>query len=105
MDLKLIPLVHAGWLRYLMGVDDKGETFEPSPDPMLEKAQAFVKDIKLGETDSAKVKAAVLPLLKDATIFGVDLEEVGLSDRVIDYFCELIAGPGAVRATLEKYVK
>lgn len=103
-DLKLIPLVHAGWLRYLMGIDDNGNSFDPSPDPLLEKAQAFVKDIKLGETDEAKIKAQVLPLLKDATIFGVDLEKVGLADRVVDYFVELIAGTGAVRKTLEKYV-
>ena len=65
--------------------------------------QSFVKDIKLGESDKDKVKAAVLPLLKDATIFGVDLEKIGLSDRVIDYFMELIAGTGAVRKTLQKY--
>jgi fructuronate reductase len=104
-DLKLIPLVHAGWLRYLMGVDDKGKSFEPSPDPLLEKAQSFVKDIKLGDTDKEAVKAAVLPLLKDATIFGVDLEEAGLSEKVVGYFMELIAGEGAVRKTLEKYVK
>ncbi len=104
MDLKCIPLVHAGWLRYLMGVDDNGKAFEPSPDPLLEKAQSFVKDIKLGDTDEAAVKAAVLPLLKDATIFGVDLEKAGLADRVIGYFMELIAGEGAVRKTLEKYV-
>ncbi len=103
-DLKLIPLVHAGWLRYLMGLDDNGNSFEPSPDPLLEKAQAFVKDIKLGETDEAKVKDKVLPLLKDATIFGVDLEKVGLADRIVSYFVELIAGTGAVRKTLEKYV-
>ena len=103
-DLKFIPMVHAGWLRYLMGVDDNGHTFEPSPDPLLEKAQSFVRDIKLGETDEAKVKAAVLPLLKDATIFGVDLEEVGLSDRVVGYYMELLAGTGAIRKTLEKYL-
>ena len=86
-----------------MGINDKGESFEPSPDPLLEKAQSFVKDIKLGETDEAKVKAAVLPLLKDATIFGVDLEQAGLLDTVIGYYMELIAGTGAVRATLNKY--
>ena len=102
-DLKLIPLVHAGWLRYLMGVDDTGKEFELSPDPMLEKACAFVSGIKLGESDADKVKAAVLPLLKDKAIFGVDLEEVGLSDRVIDYFMELVAGEGAIRKTLQKY--
>ena len=70
---------------------------------MLEKACGFVKNIKLGERDESKVKAAVLPLLKDKTIFGVDLEEVGLSDRVISYFMELIEGEGAIRKTLRKY--
>jgi fructuronate reductase len=104
-DLKFIPMVHAGWLRYLMAVDDAGNAFEPSPDPLLEKAMAFVKDIKLGEKDEAKVKAAVLPLLKDATIFGTDLEQVGLSDRIVALFMELIAEPGAVRKTVDKYCK
>ncbi|RKM61911.1 mannitol dehydrogenase family protein [Butyrivibrio sp. CB08] len=102
-NLKYIPLVHAGWLRYLMGIDDKGQSFEPSPDPLLDKAKSFVSGISLGETDSAKVKEAVLPLLKDASIFGVDLEAVGLSELVISYFMELIAGEGAIRKTLQKY--
>ena len=104
-DLKYIPMVHAGWLRYLMAVDDAGNSFEPSPDPILEKAMAFVKDIKLGEKDEAKVKAAVLPLLKDATIFGTDLEQVGLSDRIVSLFMELIEEPGSIRKTLDKYCK
>lgn len=102
-DLKLIPLVHAGWLRYLMGLDDKGNKFEPSPDPMLEKAQGFVKDIKLGESDADKVKELVMPLLKDASIFGTDLETAGLTDKILGYFMELIAGIDAVRNTLHKY--
>ena len=101
-SLKFIPLVHAGWLRYLMAVDDKGKAFEPSPDPLLAKAQTHVAEIKLGETDKEKVKNAVLPLLKDASIFGIDLEKVGLSDLVVDYFMRLITGEGAVRKTLEE---
>ncbi|MCR5670315.1 MAG: mannitol dehydrogenase family protein [Butyrivibrio sp.] len=103
-DLKLIPLVFAGWLRYLMAVDDKGNAFECSPDPLLEKASSYVKDIALGEKDASKVKKAVLPLLKDATIFGVDLEAAGLMDLVLSYYMELIAAPGAVRETLHKHV-
>ncbi|MBR4358764.1 MAG: mannitol dehydrogenase family protein [Butyrivibrio sp.] len=104
-DLKCIPLVHAGWLRYLMGVDDNGNNFEPSPDPLLEKAQAYVKDIELGGNyDKETLKSKVLPLLKDATIFGTDLEAAGLSDIIIGYFEELIAGTGAVRETLKKHV-
>ena len=44
------------------------------------------------------------PILSDAAIFGVDLYECGLAEKVIGYFKELIAGPGAVRATLKKYI-
>ncbi|MCR5156443.1 MAG: mannitol dehydrogenase family protein [Butyrivibrio sp.] len=104
-DLKFIPLVYAGWLRYLMGIDDEGEAFEPSPDPLLVKAQSYVKDIRLGDTDEDALKAAVLPLLKDDTVFGLDLEKAGLSDLVISYFAQLNAGKGAVRATLDRYCK
>ena len=100
-NLKLIPLVHAGWLRYLMAVDDSGNAFEPSPDPLLETAQAYVADFKLGEKpDCSKLEG----LLRNATIFGVDLIEAGLADKVCTYFTELTAGPGAVRTTLHKYV-
>ncbi len=103
-DLSMIPLVQAGWLRYLMAVKDDGESFEPSPDPLLEDAQKYVADFKLGEVPSREeIGGKLLPLLKNAQIFGVDLEEAGLADKVISYFAELIAGPGAVRKTLEKY--
>ena len=100
-DLKLIPLVHAGWLRYLMAIDDEGKPFEPSSDPLLETAQAYVKNCRLGEKpDFAQIEG----LLRNRTIFGVDLVEAGLADKVYGYFVELTAGPGAVRATLHKYV-
>ncbi len=103
--LKFIPLVHAGWLRYLMAVNDEGVSFEPSPDPLLEKAKGFVQGIALGDAGKAdEHREKLLPLLKDKTIFGVDLEEAGLSDLILDYFEQLIAGKGAVRATLKKYL-
>ena len=105
MDLKLIPLVQAGWLRYLMAVDDAGKTFEPSPDPLLADCQKYVKDFALGQkVTKEEAKDKLLPLLQNAQIFGVDLEKAGLSDRVAGYFTELIAGTGAVRAALHKYV-
>jgi len=43
-------------------------------------------------------------LLSDATIFGVDLLEVGLADLVLSYFTSLLEGKGAVRRTLQRYV-
>lgn len=103
-SLTMIPLVQAGWLRYLMTVDDNGNAFEPSPDPLLEEAQKYVAEFKLGESYSeAAIAEKVMPLLKNAQIFGVDLEEVGLAGKVISFFAELIAGVGAVRETLKKY--
>ncbi len=101
-DLKLIPLVFAGWLRYLMAVDDNGNKFELSPDPMLAEVCPVVADVKLGEEIDA---AAVLnDILGNKKIWGVDLHEVGMASLVCDYFTQMVAGTGAVAKTLEKYV-
>lgn len=100
-NLKLIPLVFAGWMRYLMAVDDNGEKFELSPDPLLETVCPVVAGIKFGDTD---VEEMIRPLLTNRAIFGVDLYEAGLAGLTVQYFKELIAGAGAVRATLKKYV-
>lgn len=102
-DLKLIPLVFAGWIRYLMGIDDNGNQFELSPDPLLETVCPYVADMKLG--DDSDVEAKIKPILENKKIFGVNLYEVGMADKVCGYFKELIAGPGAVRAVLKKYAK
>ncbi len=100
-ELKLIPLVLAGWLRYLIAVDDEGKAFECSSDPVLSTMQQYLEGMKLGEEiEEEKLR----PILEDKAIFGVDLYECGLADKVIGYFKELMAGPGAVRATLKKYV-
>lgn len=105
-DLKLIPLVFAGWLRYLMAVDDNGEAFELSADPLIDTVKPVVDKITLGSNISAKEAEEILrPVMSNKAIFGVDLFEAGLSDTVIGYFLELIAGKGAVRNTLVKYVK
>ena len=100
-DLKLIPLVFAGWLRYLMAVDDEGNKFELSPDPLLDTVCPYVANIKLGE--EFDVEATIGEVLKKKEIFGIDLYEAGLAETVCGYFKELTAGVGAVRATLKKY--
>lgn len=100
--LKLIPLVFAGWLRYLMAIDDEGHTFELSPDPLLDTVCPYVAGLRLEECQ--EVETAVAPLLRMKQIFGVDLYEVGLADRVCDYLSELTKGIGAVRETLKRYV-
>jgi len=101
-DLKLIPLVLAGWCRYLMGIDDNGNKFELSPDPMSDTVCPYVSDIKLGDTGSFHDN--LKQILSDKRIFGLDLYEAGIAELVERYFEELVAGKGAVRATLKKYV-
>ena len=101
-SLKLIPLVFAGWLRYLMAVDDEGKAFTLSADPLLSEVCPYVEGIKLGE--SVDAETILKPVLSNSKIFGVDLYEVGMAELVCSYFRELIAGPGAVCKTLEKYV-
>ena len=101
-NLKRIPLVFAGWLRYLMAVDDEGNSFELSPDPLLDTVCPYVASIKLGDTVDAE--NVLRPILENDKIFGVNLFDAGLAPLVCQYFNEMIAGTGAVRATLEKYV-
>ena len=100
--LRMIPLVLAGWLRYLMAVDDNGDKMELSADPLLESLQPYFAEIKLGDVENVDDK--LKPLLESETIFGVNLFEAGVGELVVSYFKELAAGPGAVRATLVKYV-
>ncbi|MBQ9867284.1 MAG: mannitol dehydrogenase family protein [Lachnospiraceae bacterium] len=101
-SLKFIPLVYAGWLRYLMALDDKGNAFDLSPDPLLDTVTPFVKDYELSATP--KDLSKLDELLKNDKIFGVDLCAIGMADKVKGYFAELSAGTGCVEATLKKYL-
>lgn len=97
-DLTGIPLVIAGWLRYLLGVDDEGKPMTLSPDPQLETLQKSLAGIKLG--DRGPFDEQLKPLLANVGLFGVDLNKIGLAERVIADFTALVTGPGAVRRTL-----
>jgi fructuronate reductase len=101
-SLVCIPLVFAGWCRYLMGLDDSLVAFERSPDPLLARVSSFVAGIKIG--DKGPFHESLSGLLSAAAIFGVDLYEAGLGEKVEAMFAEMVAAPGAVRATLKKYL-
>ena len=101
-ELVSIPLAIAGWLRYLLAVDDNGQPMEVSADPMKDELQAMLRGIELGKPET--YAGQIRPILQNKVIFGSDLCEVGLADRIESLFIELIAGPGAVRGTLKKYL-
>ncbi|MDR0485068.1 MAG: mannitol dehydrogenase family protein [Alphaproteobacteria bacterium] len=101
-SLEFIPLVIAGWLRYLLGVDDKGNTMQLSPDPLLSELQAQLSEIKLGvELSSQKVHEILKPILSNSNIFGSDLVAIGLNSKIESNFISLIKYPNAVRETLQ----
>lgn len=99
-ELTAIPLIFAGWCRYLLGINDAGESFACSPDPLLASAQEKLVGVSLGDGRLGHVKA----LLADANIFGVDLYTVGLGEKVERYLHDMLRGQGAVRAVLQKYL-
>ena len=101
-SLSMVPLVLAGWIRYLCGVDDEGKAFELSPDPLLSELTPRVKGLYPNVAPDLTV---IDPLLHDASIFGVDLFEAGLADKVKMYLAAELQGPGAVRRTVHEAVE
>lgn len=102
-ELTCISLVIAGWFRYLCGMDDLGNTMELSSDPLMEELQTALQGIEFGNPSS--VKDQLKPLLSRKELFGSDLYEVGIGERIEAMFAEMLQGPGAVIKTLTKYVK
>ncbi len=100
-QLVYIPLVLAGWLRYLTGFNDRGEPFTLSPDPRLEELTALLQGIQPGREPLDE--KGVDTLLHMSDIFVVDLFSCGLAEKVKVMFNEMLTDPGAVRRTLTKY--
>jgi len=108
MDFMIgIPLAIAGWLRYLLAVDDSGVEMTLSSDPMLGELKESLKDVVFGKPETAH--GVLKPLLSNPVIFGVDLYSspcsAVLADKIESLFCELISGKGAVAKVLEEYLK
>lgn len=102
-NLTAIPLAIAGWFRYLLGIDDNGKEMSISSDPMLAELQNDLKSVKFGKPESAE--GVLKPILSNKNLFGVNLQEIGLSGKIEAMFKEMLNGSGAVRATLQKYLK
>ena len=97
-----VPLAIAGWIRYLIGIDDNGKNIELSPDPMIPELKEKLNGIELGKPESVGEK--LRPILSNKIIFGVDLYEVGLGEKIENMVKEELTGIGAVRSTLKKYL-
>ena len=101
--LTAIPLGIAGWLRYMLAVDDEGKAYELAPDPMNEEIQEQLSDIVIGKPETFKDQ--LKPILSNERLFFTDLYKDGVGKKIEDMFREMIAGTGAVQATIHKYVQ
>ena len=100
--LVAVPLAIAGWIRYLLAVDDKGQPFELSPDPLLPWLKEQLSGVRPG--DPASLKGKLTALLSNSSIFGLNLYEAGLGEKIEGMVAQMLAGPGAVRATLKAWL-
>lgn len=100
--LTAIPLGIAGWLRYMLGVDDQGNPYTLAPDPMTEEITQAFQDIMIGKPET--LKEQLKPILSNEKIFFTDLYKNGLGEKIEGFFREMIAGKGAVKATICKYI-
>jgi fructuronate reductase len=101
-DLVVVPLAIAGWLRYLLAVDDQGKEMPLSSDPMLDELTGQLEEIEFGSPNSVGDK--LKSILSNEKLMGSDLYQLGLGEKIEGYFKEMIAKKGAVRATLNKYL-
>lgn len=101
-SLFFIPLVFAGWCRYLLGVDDQLAPMPISSDPMLPELTAALSGIKVGDLHS--YSGQLQTILTNPVLFGVDLYQAGLGEKVENLFLEMIRGKDAVRNLLQRHL-
>jgi len=89
-NLEAIPRFIAMWLRYRLAKDDSGNPITLSADPKLPET---VKNMNIED---------LRPILTDKNIFGIDLYDVGLADKIISIFTSLTK-PGSVDQLLTQW--
>ena len=85
----------------MLAVDDAGNKYELAPDPMNEELQEQLKDIVIGKPETFKNQ--LKPILSNERLFFIrSLQSMVWERKIENMFREMIAGPGAVRATIHK---
>lgn len=98
-ELHYIPLAIAGWFRYLLGKDDQLEPMEVSPDPMLVSLTEALRGVSAGAPES--YQGQLKPILQNEHLFGINLVDTCLGERIEGYFVRMLEGAGAVRRLLQ----
>ena len=99
-SLVAIPMALAGWMRYLLAVDDEGCRMEVSADPLKDELQRSLAGIVWN--DAGSYNGQLRAIFSNASIFGLDVTSTALFAKIEDYFIRLLEGPGAVRRLLRQ---
>ena len=101
LDPVLLPV--AGFLRYILGLDDQGEKYELEDDPRKDLLISCGRAAKLGQADSA---AAFKELIALPDVMGKNLYTYGTTgERLEKMVGKMLSRPGAVREILAEMVK
>ena len=68
----------------------------------MKKSENSLSDIVVGKPET--LKDQLKPILSNERLFFTDLYKDGVGEKIEEMFREMIAGPGAVKATIHKYV-
>ena len=95
VELDLVLLSVAGFLRYTLGIDDQGNPFDLEQDPIRDILLTCGRRAKFGNPDSA---AAFIELIRRSDLMGRDLTTHGNTGiRLVGMVAQMLAGQGAVR--------
>lgn len=97
-NLEAIPIIIAGWFRYLQQIDDNHQIFDISPDPMSQQLLPLFEHNKIEQEDHRDV---IFTLLKDENLFGINLVNIGLAEKIWEKYCQMNQGPGSVKQVLK----
>lgn len=101
--LKVILLPVAGFLRYTLGVDDKGEKYELETDPLKDMFIELQKVVKVGQPASAK---NFEKLISDKSVMGENLYSEGTLGKEMEMIAaKMLEGNDSVRKTLKELLK
>ena len=69
---------------------------------MADELREQLSGIRVGDTSS--YNGQLKNMLSNSNIFGINLFDAGIGNKIEEMFVEEIAGKGAVRNTLKKYL-
>ncbi len=82
-SLVSIPLAIAGWLRYLLAIDDNGNAFEVSADPLKDDLQAKLAGIEVGKPGNLHQPAGRHPVQRFHLRHRSDQDRAGRQDQAL----------------------